>query len=106
MSEAKKIRVEVAYALPHKQVVIALEVEAGVTMFDAVVRSGIAGQFPGMIDLEQTPMGVFAQLEPSPKLRILADGERVELYRPLTVNPNDSRKRRAQQARQKRTHGE
>lgn len=106
MSEVKKIHIEVAYALPHKQVVIALEVEAGVTMFDAVVRSGIAAQFPGMIDPEQTPMGVFAQIETSPKLRILADGERVELYRPLTASPNDSRKQRAQQARQKRTHGE
>lgn len=102
MGEAKKIRVEVAFALPERQVVIPLEVDEGATMFDAVVRSRIAEQFPGMIDPERIPMGIFAKAEPSPKTRVLADGERVELYRPLMADPNDSRKDRAQKAKQKR----
>ena len=102
MNAAKKIRVEVAYALAQKQVIVPLEVEEGTSMFDAVVRSRIAEQFPGMIDPERIPMGIFAKIEPNPKARILADGERVELYRPLTADPNDSRKDRAQKAKQKR----
>ena len=102
MSAAKKIRVEVAYALAQKQVIVALDVDEGTTMYDAVVRSRIAEQFPGMIDPDRIPMGVFAKIEPNPKARVLADGERVELYRPLTADPNDSRKDRAQKAKQKR----
>lgn len=97
-----KIRIEVAYALPERQAVVALEVEPGTTMYDAVVRSCIAEQFPGLIDPETIPMGVYAKLEPSPKTRVLADGERVELYRPLQADPSDSRKERAQKTRQKR----
>lgn len=103
MGEANgKIRVEVAYALPRRQVVVVLEVEPGTTMYDAVVRSRIAEQFPGQIDPETIPMGIFAKIEPSPKTRVLADGERIELYRPLQVDPKDSRKERTQKAKQKR----
>lgn len=103
MSETKEIRVEVAYALAHRQVVIPLSVEPGTTMYDAVLRSRIAEQFPGEIDPERIAMGVFAKAEPNPRARVLADGERVELYRPLLADPNDSRKERAQKAKQKRS---
>lgn len=102
MGEAGSIRVEVAYALAERQVVVPLEVDAGTTMYEAVVRSRIADQFPGQIDPERIAMGVFAKAEPNPKVRVLADGERVELYRPLLADPNDSRKDRAQKAKQKR----
>ena len=97
-----KIRVEVAYALPDRQAIIALDVPAGTTMHEAVLRSGICERFPGMIDPDTVAMGVYAKLEPSPKTRVLADGERVELYRPLEVDPRDSRKERAQKTKQKR----
>lgn len=102
MVEPTRIRVEVAYALADRQVVVPLEVEAGTTMYDAVVRSRIAEQFPGQIDPERAAMGVYAKPEPNPKARVLADGERVEIYRPLVADPNDSRKDRAQKAKQKR----
>lgn len=102
MNDQGRIRVEVAFALPDRQVIVPLEVEAGTTMYDAVVRSRIAEQFPGLIDPDHTPMGIYAKIEPAPRARVLAAGERVELYRPLQVDPNDSRKERAQKARQKR----
>lgn len=102
MSETPKIRVEVAFALAQKQALLSLDVEPGTTMHDAVVRSRIAEQFPGMIDVEKIPMGIFSKIEPNPRARVLKEGDRVELYRPLIIDPNDSRKERAQKAKQKR----
>ena len=103
MTEVATIRVEVAYALAERQALVALDVEPGTTMYDAVVRSRIAEQFPGQIDPERIAMGIYAKVEPNPRARVLQDGDRVELYRPLMVDPNDSRKERAQKAKQKRS---
>lgn len=103
MADNMKIRIEVAYALAARQVVVPVELPAGTSMYDAVVQSRIAAQFPpGEIDADRTPMGVFAKVEPNPRARVMADGERIELYRPLVADPNDSRKERAQKAKQKR----
>lgn len=88
------IQVEVAYALPEKQLIIPLTVKKGTTMFDAVVQSGIAAKFEGL-DIDTVPMGIFGKAERKPKERVLEEGERVELYRPLIADPKEVRKKRA-----------
>jgi len=88
------IKVEVAYALPEKQMLIPLQVKRGTTMFEAAVQSGIANKFEGL-DLESAPMGVFGKAERKPKERVVEDGERVEIYRPLIADPKEVRKKRA-----------
>ena len=88
------IQIEVAYALPEKQLIIPLNVKKGTTMYDAVVQSGIAGKFEGL-DIDAVPMGVFGKAERKPKERVLEEGERVELYRPLIADPKEVRKKRA-----------
>jgi len=88
------IKVEVAYALPEKQLIIPLQVKKGTTMFDAAVQSGIAGKFDGL-DLEALPMGIFGKAERKPKERVLEEGERVEIYRGLIADPKEVRKKRA-----------
>jgi len=88
------IQVEVAYALPEKQLIVPLNVKKGTTMYDAVVQSGIADKFEGL-DVDSTPMGVFGKAERKPKERVLEEGERVELYRPLIADPKEVRKKRA-----------
>ena len=100
-TDCDMIKVEVAYALPHKQVLIPLHVKKGTTVYDAVVESGVADRFPD-IDLETAPMGVFGKAERKPKERVLNEGERVELYRPLIAEPKEVRKRRAEEAKAKR----
>lgn len=95
------INVEVVYALPDRQKLIPLRVAEGTTMYDAVLQSGIAGFFPEL-DIEHASMGIFAKVEANPKGRVLADGERVEIYRPLIIDPKDNRKARAKQAKEKR----
>ena len=95
------INVEVAYALPEKQMILPLTVKQGTTLFEAAGMSGIAEKFEGL-DLEATPMGVFGKAERKPKERVLEDGDRVELYRPLIADPKEVRKKRAAQKAQQK----
>ena len=99
MSEHETITVEVAYALPHKQALLEVEVAAGTTALEAASQSGIADQFEG-IDLDNAKLGIFGKVI-SPK-QVLQDGDRVEIYRPLVADPKEVRKARAARAKERR----
>src|SRR5690625_7292368 len=94
------ITVEVAYGLPHRQKSIELLVEPGTSADQAAVRTGITNVFPDL-DLEESKMGIFGQslgtkgLKP-PKEYELQHGDRVEIYRPLTIDPKAIRRNRAE----------
>lgn len=88
------IKVEVSFALPDKQQIIALEVADGTTVFEAAEQSGITRQFPDL-DLNTVKMGVFAKVVNKPKEEPLQEGDRVEIYRPLIADPKEVRKVRA-----------
>lgn len=98
---AEKIKVEVAYALAHEQALIAIDVPPGTTMYEAAKMSRIAERFPD-IDLDNADMGIFGKVERNPKERELQPGDRVEIYRPLIADPKEVRKRRAEEAKQRR----
>lgn len=87
------INVEVAYALPERQKIIALQVEEGCSPYDAAERSGITEVFPE-IELATAKMGVFGKAV-KPKAYELQEGERVEIYRPLVADPKEVRRQRA-----------
>jgi putative ubiquitin-RnfH superfamily antitoxin RatB of RatAB toxin-antitoxin module len=88
------MRVEVAYAEPEKQKIIALEVEEGCSVRDAVRRSNITTFFPN-VDVETVKVGVFGKAVRNPDDQELKEGERVELYRELIVDPKQARANRA-----------
>ena len=88
------IRVEVAYARPEAQRLIALSLPEGSTALDAILESGIKDLFPG-IDLEEQSVGVFSQVIAEPALYRLRSGDRVEIYRPLEIDPKEARAKRA-----------
>lgn len=90
------LRVEVVFALAHRQEVVALTVPPGCTAAEAVARSGLAEAFPEH-GVTNAPLGVFGHRVP-PDF-VLADGDRVEIYRPLTADPKTSRRRRAAEGR-------
>jgi len=92
--------VDVIYTASADQIkVVAVSMTEGATLFDTVLRSGIVAFFPE-IDLNTTPMGVFGKIEPKPKTRVMQKGERIEIYRPLLVDPKVSRQKRAEKIRQ------
>ena len=89
---AAGIRVEVAYAEPARQFLERLELPAGATVADALARSGLARAFPALA-LDEAPVGVWGH--PVGRDRVLADGDRVEVYRPLAIDPREARRQLA-----------
>lgn len=88
----KMIQIEVAYAKPDEQRLLVIEIEVGSTIEAAIRRSGILTLFPE-IDLTQQKVGVFS------KPRLLSDivyaGDRIEIYRPLSIDPKEARRAKA-----------
>ena len=88
------INVEVAYALPDEQKIVSLRVEEGCSAYEAVIRSKIAEYFPE-IDPDTMPMGIFGKAIRDPHNEVLKEGQRVEIYRPLIIDPKTARANRA-----------
>jgi putative ubiquitin-RnfH superfamily antitoxin RatB of RatAB toxin-antitoxin module len=100
------ITVEVAYALPQKQLLKTLSVAPGTTALEAVKMSGILESFPE-IDANSDNIGVFSQVLGTkglsePAQYQLQSMDRVEIYRPLIADPKEVRRRRAAEAKAKR----
>lgn len=94
-----RIDVEVAFATPERQLIIPLSVPVGTTAYQAAVQSKIADQFEE-INLAEMPMGIFSKLldgkgKPTAKEYVLQTRDRVEIYRPLLIDPKEARLARA-----------
>jgi uncharacterized protein len=89
---ALNIDIEVVYALPEKQIVRQMNLPEGATAEQAVKLSGILPQFPE-IDLLKNRLGIYGKLVPP--ATILCNRDRVEIYRPLRVDPKENRRKRA-----------
>jgi putative ubiquitin-RnfH superfamily antitoxin RatB of RatAB toxin-antitoxin module len=85
------ITVEVAY-VSKDQCLLTVKVPASSTILDVIMHSGILQSFPD-INLETQAVGIFG------KVHALTDkvnsGDRIELYRPLTIDPKEARRKRA-----------
>jgi putative ubiquitin-RnfH superfamily antitoxin RatB of RatAB toxin-antitoxin module len=92
MVSVEQIAVEVAYALPDRQLILPCTVSAAASIEDVIRASGILQQFPG-IDLATSQVGVFGKL--ARLTDTLHPGDRVEIYRPLIADPKVVRKQRA-----------
>jgi putative ubiquitin-RnfH superfamily antitoxin RatB of RatAB toxin-antitoxin module len=87
-----ELPVEVVFALPEEQVLVTLRLEEGTTVEDAVAASGLYERFPRH-DLKNFDTGIWGRLVP--RTQRLKSGDRVELYRPLRLDPRDARRERA-----------
>ena len=87
------ITVEVAAALPDRQVVIPLVVDEGCSVWEAIEKSEISARLSDLV-IDRKRIGIFGRLcKPDRKLR---DGDRVEIYRPLTADPKEVRRQLAE----------
>jgi putative ubiquitin-RnfH superfamily antitoxin RatB of RatAB toxin-antitoxin module len=87
-----EITVTVVYALPDTATEIAVRLPEGATIADAIDRANLAARLQGA-DWSGCPVGIFGKR--ARRDTVLADGDRVELYRPLVADPKQARKRRA-----------
>lgn len=90
------ILVEVIYADEHKQLLLEVQVQAGQFALEVLKQSGIDKHFSD-IDLlkpDSLSVGVFSKKIDVNKYQV-QEGDRLELYRPLKIDPKDSRRLKA-----------
>ncbi len=93
----KIIPIEVAYASASQSWLIPFEVEEGTTVQQAIASSGILEQCPD-INLQTNKVGLFSKII---ELDVLVRaGDRIEIYRPLILDPKEARRLRAEKAKQ------
>ena len=87
-----EILVEVAYALPEEQIIISIKVPTKFNVKQAIEKSGIQKKVP-CIDLSKNKVGIFGKH--TPLNHLLNDRDRIEIYRPLILDPKEMRRKRA-----------
>jgi putative ubiquitin-RnfH superfamily antitoxin RatB of RatAB toxin-antitoxin module len=92
MAASDTIDVEVVYALAERQVLLAITIPAGATAGEAVDQSGIEKQFPEQ-DFSNCKLGIWGRL--ADRDQLLQEGDRVEIYRPLMIDPREARRQLA-----------
>lgn len=86
------LSVEIVYATEERQELITIQVDQGTTVADAIESSSIASLFPDEA-LAVCPVGIWGRLVE--RTRQLREGDRIELYRKLKMDPRDARRERA-----------
>ena len=89
------IEIEVAYALPENQVLKCLKVPNGTTVAQAIKLSGICNK-SSEIKPNDKNLGIFGKLVKSEA--ILRNHDRIEIYRPITVDPKEKRRKRVEKS--------
>jgi len=88
----EEIMVEVAYAMPEEQIIISIKVPIKYNVKQAIEKSDIQKKFPS-IDLSKNKVGIFGKKTTLDHL--LKDKDRIEIYRPLILDPKEMRRKRA-----------
>jgi len=90
-SRSGSLSVTIAYAAPDVEVIVAVTLQDGATVGDAVAQSGIVAQLA--LDPALLEFAIYGQRANG--ATPLADGDRVELTRPLQADPKRIRRKRA-----------
>ncbi len=85
------MNVGITFAKEDRQVWLKIDVPDGSTVREVIEKSGIMNQFPE-IDLKKNKVGIFGKMT---KLdAVVMDGQRVEIYRPITCDPKTVQRRK------------
>ena len=89
---APQISVEVVFAEPQAQSLVTIQLENGATVADAIEQSGLAAKHSGS-NLAEMPTGIWGRVVD--RDHVLSDGDRVETYRELRIDPREARRQLA-----------
>jgi uncharacterized protein len=92
------LRIEIAYAEPQRAIVKAFRLAPGACVADALQLAALDPDFSAL-DLANSALGIFGR--PIRADQLLQDGDRIEIYRPLTADPKAARRARAHEARKR-----
>ena len=90
--------VEVVYALPGREDAVSVRLPRGATLLDAVLASGMLDRHP---ELRKKALNLGVYGKPKPAESAAKAGNRVEVYRPLALDPKEARRLRARKGRAK-----
>ncbi|MBW4010834.1 RnfH family protein [Neisseria meningitidis] len=87
------LEIEIVYGLPDRQALKTMQLAEGTTVRAAALKSGLDGIFEDL-NLYSAPLGIFGKAvkDDTP----LRDGDRIEVYRPLLIDPKEARRKRVQ----------
>lgn len=85
------LEIEIVYGTAEKQILHSIRIEQGATARTAVRQSGLDKDFPEL-DLNAAPLGIFGKRVKDDVL--LRDRDRIEIYRPLLIDPKEARRKR------------
>jgi len=94
--QATEIAISVVYALPQRQTIVELRVPRGTTAAEAVSRSSLPSRFP---ELANAPLHCAIFGRAVALTYAVEEGDRVEILRPLLIDPKESRRQAAARAR-------
>jgi hypothetical protein len=94
---SEQIEIEVVYGLAHKQKLVSLQVDQGTTVRQGAESSGLDKEFPEL-DIAESKLGIFGKAVRNPDAELLKEGDRIEIYRPLLIDPKAARANRAAKA--------
>lgn len=83
------MRVEVAFATPERQFLASITVSGDAVVDDAIRISGVREQFPE-VAIDELQAGIWGR--PVERSHALREGDRVEIYRPLEMDPREARR--------------
>lgn len=92
--------IEVAFATPEHQAIVRVSLEPGMNAREAVLLANLAERHMAwrQFDFATAPLGVFGERLRTPEDYRPASGERIEVYRPLEIDPKQARRNRAANA--------
>jgi putative ubiquitin-RnfH superfamily antitoxin RatB of RatAB toxin-antitoxin module len=96
MEKSELLRIRVVYALPDQQPSVDLQVPPGTSLTEAVNRSGLLQKFP---EAAVRPLACAIFGRAVPLTYELRDGDRIEILRPLLIDPKQSRREAAKRSR-------
>ena len=92
----ERLRIEIAYARPQRAIVKEYRLAPGACVADALQLAALDPDFNG-VDLANSAFGIFGKAVRAEQA--LEEGDRIEIYRPLSADPKAARRARARQAR-------
>ena len=92
MPAIDKFDVELVFALPDEQLLRSIAVEPGTTVADVIAKSGMQSAFPGQA-IDRLAVGIWGREVARDQL--VKAGDRIEIYRPLELDPREARRQLA-----------
>lgn len=95
MSVHQKINIELACAFVEPQYLTSMVIDNRTSLYQVLSASGILEQTDAYVLREQLSFGIYGQVVADPKNYYLENGDRIEVYCPLVIDPKHARHLRA-----------